>query len=110
MPVTESQVAGTSESFNSDRGSFLYKAVGKCPEAIVHIGPVEMRCLLDSGSQVSTITESFFEKKLMGKGVIKDVFLVRSFLDWDSLLLKTLLILLLNTGNEWFLVLLVATF
>lgn len=32
---------------------------GECPEVTVLINDVEVHCLLDSGSQVSTITESF---------------------------------------------------
>ena len=36
--------------------------VGTCPTATVLMGGVEVNCLLDTGSQVSTITESFFRK------------------------------------------------
>ena len=35
---------------------------GTCPTATVLMGGVEVNCLLDTGSQVSTITESFFRK------------------------------------------------
>ena len=43
------------------KGSFLQKAVGECPLAVVKIGNVEVKCLLDTGAQVSTLTESFFK-------------------------------------------------
>ena len=55
----------------SDRGSIFSKAIGKCPEAVVHIGSAEMRCLLDTGAQVSCISESFFKQRLAeGKELI----------------------------------------
>ena len=38
------------------------------------IGSVEIQCLLDTGAQVSTITESFFSEHLAEKGgQVKDV-------------------------------------
>ena len=50
-----------------DDGSILNRAVGKCPEVMVGVGDVQMRCLVDTGAQVSTITESFFLAQL-GEG------------------------------------------
>ena len=44
------------------------RAVGKCPEACVEIGPVKMQCLLDTGAQVSTISEYFYRKYLTENG------------------------------------------
>lgn len=46
---------------------FLERAVGKCPEVDIHIGGVPVRCLLDTGSNVSTLTESFFRENLHGE-------------------------------------------
>lgn len=46
---------------------FLERAVGKCPEVEIHAGGVAIRCLLDTGSNVSTLTESFFKKYLHGE-------------------------------------------
>lgn len=46
---------------------FLERAVGKCPEVEIHIGGVAVRCLLDTGSNVSTLTESFFKEHLHGE-------------------------------------------
>ena len=43
-------------------GIVYERAVGSCPVTTVKLGGVHVRCLLDSGSQVSTITESFFNK------------------------------------------------
>ena len=34
------------------------KAVGECPVATVRLGGIDVSCLLDSGSEVSTITFS----------------------------------------------------
>lgn len=46
---------------------FLERAVGKCPEVDIHIDGVSVRCLLDTGSNVSTLTESFFRENLHGE-------------------------------------------
>ncbi|KAK9519917.1 hypothetical protein VZT92_022616 [Zoarces viviparus] len=46
---------------------FLERAVGKCPEVDIQIGGVPLRCLLDTGSNVSTLTESFFRDHLDGE-------------------------------------------
>lgn len=46
---------------------FLEHAVGKCPEVDVRIDGVPVRCLLDTGSNVSTLTESFFRENLHGE-------------------------------------------
>ena len=40
--------------------------MGECPEVMVQIGGVSVKCLLDTGSQVSTISESFFRQHLSG--------------------------------------------
>ena len=42
----------------------FHKIAGKCPEVLVSIAGVKIWCLLDSGSQVSTVTESFFSRFL----------------------------------------------
>ena len=46
------------------------RAVGKCPVVVVEMGGVQVNCLLDSGSEVSTITESFFKKHFQGKDLL----------------------------------------
>ena len=53
-------------------GSAVFqKAVGKCPEVSVVLGGVrDVRCLLDTGAQVSTITESFFREHLTHNEII----------------------------------------
>ncbi|XP_028290920.1 uncharacterized protein LOC114454569 [Gouania willdenowi] len=59
-----------SETLSRER--FMERAVGKCREVAVKIGEVPVRCLLDTGSQVSTISESFFKQQLLGRE--EDVF------------------------------------
>ena len=46
----------------------ISKAVGRCPEAVLRLGNAEVRCLLDTGAQVSTITESFYKRFLEEDG------------------------------------------
>ena len=36
--------------------------VSPCPHVTVHMGGVQVKCLLDTGSMVSTIRESFFHQ------------------------------------------------
>lgn len=38
--------------------------VGKCPAVTVGIGGVTVECIVDTGSMVGTITESFYNKYL----------------------------------------------
>lgn len=50
-----------SESLSETEKQKLFeKTVGTCPEAMISIADVNTLCLLDSGSQVTTVTESFF--------------------------------------------------
>ncbi len=48
------------------RDRFLERAVGMCPMVDLKIRGVLVSCLLDTGSQVSTITEAFFREHLFG--------------------------------------------
>lgn len=43
-------------------GSILDKVIGTCPESFIKLNNVNIRCLLDTGAQVSTLTESCFKK------------------------------------------------
>ena len=40
------------------------ETVGKCPVVTVTMGGVDVLCLLDTGSHVSTVTESFFRQNM----------------------------------------------
>ena len=44
--------------------SFKEKAIGKCPVEIITIDNTESRALLDTGAQVSTVTEKFYQQNL----------------------------------------------
>ena len=65
-----SQVEGL---VSNDVGSILKRAVGTCPEVEVKVGDVSWKCLLDTGAQVSTITESFFRAQLGAGRNLTDV-------------------------------------
>ncbi|KAL0147914.1 hypothetical protein M9458_056791, partial [Cirrhinus mrigala] len=56
-----------STSADSSRDRLLEHAVGKCPVGNLKINGVSAACLLDTGSQVSTISESFFREHLFGE-------------------------------------------
>lgn len=45
---------------------FLEHAVGECPEVDIQIGGVPFHCFLETGSNISTLTESFFRVNLHG--------------------------------------------
>ena len=52
-------------------GSIIENAVGNCPEEKVKLGGVDAGCLIDTGAEVSTITESFYKEFLaQGREVI----------------------------------------
>ena len=55
------------------KANVLERAVGNCPEIEVRIEGVSCKCLLDTGSQVSTVTESFFKDLLKSKPPLHDV-------------------------------------
>lgn len=56
-----------STNMDTSRDRLLERAVGKCPVANLSINGVSVACLLDTGSQVSTISESFFREHLSGE-------------------------------------------
>ena len=58
---------------SAQEGSVLYKAIGNCPEIIAQLGKVNIRCLLDTGAQVSTITESCFKEHFAAEEKLVDV-------------------------------------
>ena len=51
-----------------DKSTVYEKAVGECPVVTVRLGGIEIPCLLDSGSEVSTITEEFFNEHFGPQG------------------------------------------
>lgn len=65
--VTGGANTGSPEEVPS-RDDIFSRAVGKCPIANVKLGGVLVPCLLDSGSEVSTVTESFFNENFRSKG------------------------------------------
>lgn len=48
------------------REQVIERAIGKCPVVDLKLNSAPVRCLLDTGSQVSTITDEFFRKHLFG--------------------------------------------
>ena len=59
---------GDNSGSNMGMSSVYEKAVGECPVTTVRLGGVDVPCLLDSGSEVSTITEEFFNEHFRPKG------------------------------------------
>ena len=61
-------------SWDVDKEVIFSKLVGNCPEAKIQLGSVSTNCLLDSGSEISTVTESFFKESLESSGkAIKNI-------------------------------------
>lgn len=56
--------AGSENNLTKER--FLENAVGKCTEVEIQIGTVPLKCILDTGSNVSTLTEQFFRNQFHG--------------------------------------------
>jgi transposase InsO family protein len=59
-----------SHTAGGDLDGSLRQAVGECPVATVKMDGVEIKCLLDTGAQVSLITESFFRENFANKGLV----------------------------------------
>jgi len=68
----ESHTAGSPEV-----GSLLLNTFGECPESFVELDGVQVRCLLDTGAQVSTMMESFFKQFLVNRGLTDAKSLIR---------------------------------
>ena len=58
---------------NWEGGSIINRAVGVCPEVSVKLGDAEVRCVIDTGAEVSTVTESFYRKNLVQDCELVDV-------------------------------------
>ncbi len=56
-----------SNSVDTSRDRLLERAVGKCPVSNLKINGVSAACLLDTGSQFSTVSECFFREHLFGE-------------------------------------------
>lgn len=70
MPVAGSHATGSGET---NKSSLLHKAVGECPEDEVGLSGTKVKCLVDTGAQVSTVTESFFYQYLAEREELVDV-------------------------------------
>lgn len=46
------------------REQIIERAIGKCPVVYLKLSGIQVQCLLDTGSQVSTITDEYFRKHL----------------------------------------------
>ena len=67
-PTAASHAVGEYSTYG---GSIIENAVGNCPEVKVKLGGVDVGCLIDTGAEVSTITESFYKEFLaQGREVI----------------------------------------
>lgn len=54
-------------------GSIIAQAIGDCPEVRVRVDDVDVRCLIDTGAEVSTVTESFYMEHLAPGREVVDV-------------------------------------
>ncbi len=66
MALSQATQGAGSPPEGTSRDRFLERAVGTCPMVDLKIRGVLVSCLLDTGSQVSTITEGFFREHLFG--------------------------------------------
>ncbi|XP_029920216.1 uncharacterized protein LOC115368293 [Myripristis murdjan] len=58
----------TGSNGDSDTPGPTSNLVASCPKVTINMGGVDIRCLLDTGSMVTTITESFFAKHFESGG------------------------------------------
>ena len=57
-------VEGSNSDSRTDIESKIKHASAKCPTTVVEINGNPIRCLLDTGSEVSTVSENFYRKFL----------------------------------------------
>lgn len=65
--ISDGDITG-SNSCNAQMSGPPPKLVGSCPKVTINMGGVDVSCLLDTGSMVTTITESFFAKHFKSWG------------------------------------------
>ena len=53
------------------------KVIGKCPEIDITLGGIPVRCLYDSGSQVTTITNAYYEQHFKDQTLVDCRSLIR---------------------------------
>lgn len=59
-PHVESSLSiGGAEFGPYTQEQLVNKIIGKCPEAELYLGSVSTKCLIDTGAEVSTLTETF---------------------------------------------------
>ena len=59
------------QSTRPRRQDIMQRAVRRCPVTKVKMGGVEVTCLLDTGSMVTTVTEGFFRKHICPTGDVE---------------------------------------
>lgn len=84
-PTVKSHTVGAIYEDSYDRTNMFNKAVGKCPEAEILLEGQPIRCLIDTSSQVSTVTEGFSRKLLKEKTHLTDLtrwlmFMIKKYL------------------------------
>ncbi len=63
-------MGGTTNGSNQNKDDDLArKLTGRCPEATVSFAGAEALCLVDTGAEVSIVTETFFREKLLSRGL-----------------------------------------
>ena len=65
----------------TDGCSIIQNAEGDCLEVKVRVGGVDVGCLIDTGAEVSTITESFY-KEFLAHG--REVIDVKSYISFPG--------------------------
>ncbi|MCG8049521.1 MAG: reverse transcriptase family protein [Candidatus Thiodiazotropha endolucinida] len=58
---------GDNATDSLSKTEILHRGVGKCPRVTAYIEGVPCSCLIDTGSEVSTVTETFFRNLLESK-------------------------------------------
>ena len=64
---------GADKTDSLTKADVLQRAVGRCPEVQVLIEGVSCQCLIDTRSEITTVTESFFRNLLKSQPQLPDV-------------------------------------
>ncbi len=64
---------GENKVDSPSKDKVLKKTVAKCPELTINIEGTPINCLIDTGSEVTTVSESFFRNLLLARPQLHDI-------------------------------------
>jgi len=80
----------------------MEKVAGKCPYAVIHMDGVAVNCLVDSGSEVTTITKSYYVKHFKDTPIYNCKWIHLSASNGLSIPIEGIIVVDITTKNQIF--------